>query len=82
MKIKRNLHTLDRLARLTIGVVCIYIGFFSGLMENQMVSVIIGIFGVINVYAFSVASCPVYSVCGISTVNAKQQETALNESEG
>jgi len=82
MNIKRNLHTVDRIFRLTIGLVCIYIGFFSGLLDNQMVSVIIGIFGAINVYAFSVASCPVYSVCGISTIGANEQETPLDEPKG
>ena len=74
MKIKRNLHNIDRIARLVIGVVCIYVGFIdTSIIGNSLVSTLVGIFGIVNIYAGLVASCPVYSLTGLSTYREKNQ---------
>lgn len=64
-----NLHTIDRAVRFIIGVGCTYIGFIdTSLIANRMVAVIVGIFGIANLWAFATRRCPVYTVAGFSTV--------------
>lgn len=65
---KRNLGVLDRVARLTVGAVCIYFGFLDiELVGNQLIATFVGLFGVINIYAAATSHCPVYAACGINT---------------
>ncbi len=69
MKKSRNMHTLDRYVRLTIGVTCIYIGFIdTSLIANRIVAALVGVFGVTNLWAFYTARCPVYAMTGFSTL--------------
>lgn len=68
MPIKRNLHTLDRLTRIVIGVTCTYFGFVDhSIITNTTISILIGLFGVINIAAAITSHCPVYGISGIST---------------
>lgn len=68
MSLKRNLHNFDRLVRLALGVGCTYIGFIdTSLIGNDLVAIPVGIFGVINIFAFFTAHCPVYAATGFST---------------
>lgn len=63
MNIKPNLHNLDRLVRIIIGIACIYIGFVdSSFIVNPMVSILVGIFGIVNIFAaaISVAGLSIY----------------------
>ena len=68
MTIKRNLHSLDRLARTIIGVGCIYYGFIDhNLITNTLISVLVGLFGLVNIGAAIMSHCPVYGISGLST---------------
>jgi len=68
MSFKRNLHPLDRLIRALIGLVCVYIGFIDqSIIGNTLASILVGIFGVINLFAAAVSYCPIYGITGIST---------------
>ena len=72
---QRNLHTLDRLARLLIGAACVYVGFFEqALIDNQIIALLVGAFGVVNVGASLFSHCPVYKLAGISTYAAPTNE--------
>lgn len=63
-----NLHNIDRIMRLIIGVGCIYIGFIDmSLIANRMVALLVGVFGIANAWAFATRRCPVYTVAGFST---------------
>ena len=75
MKLNKNLSTIDRVVRLSAGVGCIYIGFFdvSLLGGNKLLAVLVGIFGVINLFAFFTSHCPVYAACGVSTFKQDSQ---------
>lgn len=67
----QNMHTIDRLLRVVIGVVCLYVGFYdSGLVPNALVSVLVGLFGVMNLVSAVLAHCPVYRLGGIRTNRA------------
>ena len=74
MRLSVNLNTLDRFFRFSVGVACVGAGFFGGdFIPNQMVSILIGIFGVINIFASFTAHCPVYSACGINTAKKVEE---------
>ena len=72
--IKRNLHNLDRLARVIIGIGCIYVGFVdTSIISNSVVSMLVGAFGVINIIAAAISHCPVYNLAGLSTCPTKSE---------
>lgn len=71
MEKSRNMHTIDRYVRLTIGITCIYIGFIdTSLIANRVVAALIGVFGMTNLWAFYSARCPVYAMTGFTTLRS------------
>ena len=66
--ITQNLCLLDRVARGCIGVgVTGFALFNGGLLEEPVVEVLLGVFGVLNLISFGTGWCPVYHVANIST---------------
>ena len=73
MALKRNLHFLDITLRVIIGIALVYVGFIdTSHVPNNVVRILLGIFGIINLLAAAMRSCPVYSLAGISTYRDKQ----------
>jgi hypothetical protein len=71
MKLDRNMHVVDQIIRLVLGVGLIYFGFFDhNVISDPFFGYIVGIFGVINLGSGLVAVCPVYSMAGIRTHKA------------
>ena len=69
MKIQRNMHPIDQVLRLLLGIILIYIGFFNGeLVSDALFRTLLGCFGVINLVSGIMAVCPVYLMAGISTI--------------
>lgn len=74
MKKGPNMHTIDRIVRLIIGIVCVYVGFVDmSLISSKPVSILVGIFGAVNLWAFLTTRCPVYSVAGFSTASKPRE---------
>ena len=71
MKFSRNLSNLDRLVRFCLGIALIYLGLFSGYIENNVLVVLVSIFGVINIFSAIINHCPVYNLANISTYRDK-----------
>ena len=68
METTRNMHTIDRYVRLTIGLICIYISFIdTSLITNRIVAGLVVVFGLVNLWAFYTARCPLYAATGINT---------------
>lgn len=68
MAIKRNLHNIDIVVRALIGAALVYICFIdTTYIANDVVRWLLGIFGVINLFAAVLRSCPIYALAGIST---------------
>lgn len=68
MRFRRNLHAIDRIVRLLLGVGCCYIGFVNQtIIGNTVASVLVGLFGLINLFAGATAHCPIYGLTGLST---------------
>lgn len=75
MRFKRNLHTLDRIVRLVLGLGCIYIGFIDrSIIGNTLAAFLVGLFGVINLFAAFFSYCPIYGLTGISTYRSKERK--------
>jgi len=68
MVIKRNLHNIDITVRVLIGFALIYISFIdTSHISNDMARWLLGIFGIVNLLAAALRSCPIYALAGIST---------------
>jgi hypothetical protein len=68
MAIKRNLHNIDIVVRTLIGAALVYICFIdTTYIANDVVRWLLGIFGVVNLFAAVLRSCPIYALAGIST---------------
>jgi len=73
MALERNMHTIDRAARIIVGLACVYIGFFDkSMIGNDLISALVGVFGVVNVGAAILLHCPVYRLAGISSYRAPE----------
>jgi len=70
------MHEIDRVVRLIVGIICVYIGFIDfNLISSRPVAITVGIFGAINIWAFLTSRCPVYSAAGFSTAEKKHTES-------
>jgi len=64
----KNLHSIDRLVRLFVGIICVYLGFFAThIIDHFVLNLILGLFGILNLFAAAVSHCPVYHMSGVST---------------
>ena len=76
MKKGPNMHQIDRVVRLIVGIICVYIGFIDfSLISSRPVGILVGIFGVVNIWAFITTRCPVYSAAGFSTATRTEETT-------
>lgn len=68
MSFKPNLSTTDRIIRTLVGIGCIYVGFIDqNIITNNIISILVGIFGIVNIVAAVISHCPVYGLAGFST---------------
>lgn len=67
-----NVGTIDRILRATLGVVLLYLAFFSGLpaFEGALVKYGAALVGVVMLGVAAVRICPVYSILGFKTCKA------------
>jgi len=63
-----NVGTLDRIARAALGVVLLYLAFFSGItLFDGAAKYIAAIVGVVMLATAAMRSCPIYTIFGIKT---------------
>ncbi len=68
--IQPNIGRMDQIIRLVISLAMIYIGFIDkAILPDPVSSLVLGIFGVINLVVALVRYCPLYAVTGINTYN-------------
>lgn len=71
---KRNLHIIDIIVRIIIGLVLIYVGFIdTSYITNSTVRILLGVFGAVNIVAALMRSCPIYHLAGISTYRKESE---------
>lgn len=67
------MHTIDRIVRLIVGITCVYVGFVDmSLISSRPAAIAVGVFGVVNIWAFITTRCPVYAAAGFSTATKSQ----------
>lgn len=75
MHFPRNVHSIDRAARLVVGLACVYFGFVdSTLLGSNVAAALVGLFGIVNLFAAVFSYCPVYHATGISTYRHPQRK--------
>ena len=65
-----NMCPIDRVIRILIGGVLLYVGFIdSGLIgiSSQVLGIVLGILGLVNIGTAFLGYCPAYTIAGIST---------------
>jgi hypothetical protein len=64
-----NVGTIDRVARAALGVVLLYLAFFSGLplFAAPLVKYLVAAVGLVMLTVAVLRICPVYSIFGIKT---------------
>ena len=69
MKTVRNMHPIDQVFRVLLGMALIFIGFFNrDLVSEPLLGILLGGFGMINLISGISGVCPVYTLAGISTL--------------
>ncbi|RNF51417.1 DUF2892 domain-containing protein [Marinomonas hwangdonensis] len=70
---KKNLHPIDRSIRGIIGLLFTGFALFNGAyLEEPVLEVLIGVFGVLNLISLFFGWCPVYHLAGINTSDNKK----------
>jgi hypothetical protein len=73
---KKNLHRIDQTIRFGVAAACIYFGFFDGsFIQEPVLAIALGIFGIINLFAASMRFCPFYHLAGISTLTQTEENS-------
>ena len=68
MKITRNACLADQLVRGAIGIGCSFFGFIdTAYINNSVIAVLVGLFGLLNIFTAITAHCPIYRLAGIHT---------------
>lgn len=76
----KNMCGFDKGCRFVLGIVLIIIVFYvPAVADNTLVSIIVAVFGAINILSASASFCPMYHVAGISSLS-KPSETDVSES--
>lgn len=67
-----NVGTLDRILRAALGVVLLYLAFFSGLQlfAAPLLKYGAALIGVVMLATSTLKMCPIYSVLGLKTCKA------------
>jgi len=68
MALRKNMGTIDRLFRIVVGGLLIYIGFVDeGLIASETLQYTLGILGLLNVASSASGICPLYIFANINT---------------
>ncbi|WP_218310304.1 YgaP family membrane protein [Alteromonas antoniana] len=68
MQVTQNLNTLDRSLRGIIGIVVTAFALFNGdYIEEPIIEILLGIFGLLNLISLFSGWCPIYHLAGIDT---------------
>ena len=71
MTYERNIGILDMVLRMGLSAAAIYAGFIdTDIINDELSSRIVGIFGALNLVVALVRYCPLYALAGINTCKA------------
>lgn len=65
---KLNVGTVDRIIRVTIGIICAYLALVpTTVLSNDVLRVFLGIFAALNLGTGLLGYCPMYAMANMST---------------
>ena len=68
----KNLGKSDRMIRMVVGFVFIYLGVFNAeLVNDQLSASILIVMGIVSFLVVFVGSCPLYALIGLNTCGKK-----------
>ena len=68
----KNLGKSDRMIRMVVGFVFIYLGVFNAeLVNDQLSASILIVMGIVSLLVVFVGSCPLYALIGLNTCGKK-----------
>ena len=80
MRRKLNLSPTDRTLRVLIGGILVYLGFFEQtIISNDVLRILLGLFGAINIAAALYGVCPIYKLANLSTYKQRFDESTFSE---
>lgn len=69
---KRNVGNLDRVIRMVLGIILLYLAFFQAdILSSSTLYYFVVIFGIVNVVTAAFGMCPLYALAAISTYRPK-----------
>lgn len=69
MKLEKNVGVLDAVLRVGIGLVLIYLGLASDMINDSIASTLLGIFGIVIFASGVFRNCPMYTLIGFNSCN-------------
>ena len=80
MKLKINMCPLDRLVRILIGGILVYLAFFTEtFISSNVLRSVLGVIGLVNIASAMLGFCIVYTLANISTLKRQENESSLLE---
>ena len=71
---------LDRILRILIGAGLVYLGFFGQtILSNDVLRLVLGVIGVINIISSLLGVCPMYKLANLSTLKHHIDQSSLLE---
>jgi len=63
-----NVGTVDRVIRVTIGIICAYLALApTAALTNDVLRIFLGLFGAMNLITGLLGWCPMYAMANMST---------------
>ena len=78
MLFQHNMCTIDRILRVSVGIALLYVGFIDPDIlgfESTLVSIVIGVIGLMNIGSAFMGHCPVYKIANLSSLG-KQEDNS------
>jgi len=70
VQLRKNVGRLDQILRLGIGLLLIWLGFIDdSFISDPLIGALVGLFGILNMVAALIRTCPVYTLADINTNN-------------
>lgn len=75
MRLEKNVGSADRVLRLGVGMLMIYLGLSDNvLIQDQLACVVLAAFGVVVLLSAIVGACPLYGLAGFDSTGRDGEE--------
>lgn len=78
MIFQHNMCTFDRALRVVAGIALLYVGFIDPDIlgfESKLVSIVLGVIGLMNIGSAFMGHCPMYKIAGLSSIGEQEKNS-------